>query len=253
VRRAIGLRRATLRAQAIEVDTEPTDDDPRVDSLHFDFRLADLNGYSWDFPTIVQGERKVCRGVYLITGSAHAPARNYLARYLELRGLDIADYRLKQYAESGFEPGAAMSRPRVLLVGEAAGIDIASGEGIPQAIAYGELAATYLSASFRDGEFGFADWRHQVRSAGVGTRLRLRHLAYQLFFGPRRDIAERVALACPTLLDVAVRDFAGVDYGPIDVARGMLELMPQVAAHPSLFARSLRVVLGGGRSLAHPS
>ena len=247
VRRAVGLAPSRLRAQAVEVDTDPSAGDPRSDALHFDFRLRDLNGYAWDFPTIVGGERKVCRGVYVITDRQHEPARFYLARYLELRGLSIADYRIKQYAERGFEPGAAMSRPRVILVGEAAGIDIASGEGIPQAIAYGQLAATYLSGALRDGEFGFADWRHQVRSAGVGKRLRIRHLAYELFFGDRRDLIERVALDCPALMDVAVRDFAGVAYGPIDVARGLLQLVPQVAEHPSLFTRSLEVLLSRGR------
>ncbi len=188
VRRSVGLVRGRLRGRAVEVDTERTDADPRHDSLHFDLRYRDLNGYAWDFPTIVDGQRKVCRGVYLIANGTKDSVRSCLARHLRERGLDLADYRLKHFAERGFEPNQRISWPRVLLIGEAAGIDIATGEGIPQAIAYGELAARYVAAAFRDRTFGFGDWRREVCSCGVGKRLRIRHAVFKLFFGPDRSI-----------------------------------------------------------------
>jgi menaquinone-9 beta-reductase len=234
-RRAAGLPRASLRAQAVEVDTEPAPDDPPRDALHFDFRYRDLHGYTWDFPTLVGGEKMVCRGVYLVTGAPHAPAREWLARTLADRGLDLAGYRIKQYAEQGFAAWEPISRPGLLLVGEAAGIDIGTGEGIPQAIAYGELAGRYLAEAFRAGDFAFADWLDQVKGHGVGRRLLVRHTAFRWFYGKERARAERMVLRVPEMVRIAARDFGGLPLSRGLVARAVAQLGPQLLLHGPRF------------------
>ena len=110
----------------------------------------DLRGYAWDFPTLVAGQPLVCRGAYVIHNMAHDSPKARIDHYLRERGLRLADYKLKQFAERGFEPGAEIAKPRVLLVGEAAGIDIATGEGIAQAIEYGALAGPYLADAAKE-------------------------------------------------------------------------------------------------------
>ena len=65
---------------------------------------------------------------------ADAPAaveiQAVLAAELELRGLDLRKLKKKRYAELTFDPHIPVSRAHVLLVGEAAGIDPVTGEGI---------------------------------------------------------------------------------------------------------------------------
>jgi hypothetical protein len=109
VRRQAGFARPTLRAQVVELDTEGVPADLPRDTIVFDFLTRELRGYAWDFPTLVAGQPLVCRGVYVLGVAADHP-RTRLAAYLAARGLDLARYRLKQFAERGFEPGARAAR-----------------------------------------------------------------------------------------------------------------------------------------------
>ena len=87
-----------------------------------------------------------------------------LAERLRERGLSIDRYRLKRFAERGFELHVPYAAPRALLVGEAAGIDGLTGEGIPQAIEYGAVAGAYLADKIGQGDFSFGDWSSVVRA-----------------------------------------------------------------------------------------
>src|SRR6185369_2448807 len=64
VRRALGAPKGRWLAQVIEVDTPATPQDFPRDLLHFDITDRSLQGYVWDFPTLVNGEALVCRGIY---------------------------------------------------------------------------------------------------------------------------------------------------------------------------------------------
>jgi len=249
VRRQAGFPRGALRAQVVELDTEGVPGDPPRDTIVFDLDATDLHGYGWDFPTLVDGRPLMCRGIYVIrdgdprarpqngapAGAIAAPGepagevRPRLDTYLGRRGLDPARYRLKHYAERGFEPGAAIARPRVILVGEAAGIDIATGEGIAQAIEYGAVAGPYLARAFSNQALEFADWRRTVDLDHVGWQLRLRHACYRAFFGRGRPRVERLLPRLPTLLKLGARDFAGQPLSALDVLRGSAQLFTEVA------------------------
>jgi flavin-dependent dehydrogenase len=228
VRRLAGFPRGALRAQVVELDTEDAPGDLPRDTLVFDFAAGDLRGYAWDFPTVVDGRPLVCRGVYALGVAADHP-RDRLAAYLAARGLDLARYRLKQFAERGFEPGAEIARPRVLLVGEAAGIDIATGEGIGQAIEYGAVAGDYLARGLDADRLGFADWRRTVERHHLGVQLRLRHAAHRVFYGRRRAQVERMLPRIGELLRAGVQDFAGVPMSGLGIVRGVGQLVVAAA------------------------
>jgi hypothetical protein len=145
------------------------------DTAVFDFSTSDLRGYAWDFPTQVAGAPLVCRGVYVLhDGMRHdaGEAKRRIAEYLAARGLPPDAYPLKQFAEQGFAPGAEIARPRVLLAGEAAGIDIATGEGIGQAIEYGAVAGPYLARALAVDDLAFTDWRRTVDHHHLGLAVR---------------------------------------------------------------------------------
>jgi flavin-dependent dehydrogenase len=238
VRRSIGLSPAQLRAQVVELDTEPVASDPPRDALHFDFTRADLAGYLWDFPTLVDGERLVCRGVYRIArgGAAQRGHRDdlhgRLGQHLTAKGLDISRYRPKPYAERGFAADERLSAPRVLLVGEAAGIDIATGEGIAQAIQYGALAGRYLARAFQRSAFGFSDWLARVKSASLGWQLRQRLWVQERFYGRERDLMERLVLSAPSGVRLGMRQFAGKSFGAATVASTAAELFFGITRAP---------------------
>lgn len=220
VRRATGFPRHELRAQVCELDTPASPLDLPRDTVVFDMSDRALAGYTWDFPTQVAGTPLVCRGAYVIHNLSHDSPHDHLARYLEARGMALADFKLKRYAERGFEPGAAIASPRVLLVGEAAGIDIATGEGIAQAIEYGATAAPYLARAFEREDFGFASWRGYVDRHHIGWALRIRHLCYRWFYGERRPAVERMMPGLGKLFQVGVEDFAGLPLSKLAIVRG---------------------------------
>jgi len=228
VRRQLGFARGALRAQVVELDTEAAAIDQPRDTVVFDFQTSALRGYAWDFPTLVDGAPKVCRGVYVL-GVAEDHPRARLADYLAARGLDIARYRIKQFAERGFEPGQPLSRPRVLLVGEAAGIDIATGEGIGQAIEYGALAGPYLARALDDDQLGFADWRRAIDRRHLGIQMRIRHAAYRAFYGRGRATLERMMPRMPALFRAGVQDFAGVPISGLGLVRGAGQFLAAAA------------------------
>jgi flavin-dependent dehydrogenase len=241
VRRAGAFPKGELRAQVVELDTEAVEGDPERDTLHFEFGQSDLNGYLWDFPTIVQGKPMMCRGAYFIRGRGHDDVRARLSSHLAKKGLDMSRYRLKPFSERGFEPGAPMSRPRVLLAGEAAGIDIATGEGIAQAIAYGALAGPYLARAFEAEDFGFEDWLDTVEDADEGRRLLLRHKAYRWMFGPERPVVERILRGAPGLVRLAAQGFAGKPHPPGVWPRTAAALVPLVLQlGPKLLLKKMR-------------
>jgi flavin-dependent dehydrogenase len=247
-RRLAGFAAHALRAQVVELDTESLPTDVPRDTILFDFTARDLRGYAWDFPTVVANQPLVCRGAYVIhtpgarSGSAgprsaaegrrdestDTPKRR-IEQYLISRGLDLSRYKLKQYAERGFEPGSEIARPRVLLVGEAAGIDIATGEGIAQAIEYGYVAGPYLAKAFARDDWGFGGWRTHLEGRHLGWQLRVRHLYYEVFYGHRREQVERLLPQMRSVISIAVQDFAGKKLSKLDMVRGAAQFLTAMA------------------------
>jgi flavin-dependent dehydrogenase len=232
VRRALGLPAGRLRAQVLELDTEPVAGDRARDLVHFDLADPGFTGYAWDFPTVVDGRALVCRGVYhLRLDDREVDLHAMLAARLSRLGLDIARYRLKRFAERGFELHRPCAAPRVLLVGEAAGIDALTGEGIAQAIEYGALAGPYLAEKLAGDDLRFDDWRARVLAARLGRDLRARAHFLPLLAAPAlRPLLDRVLLDCPALVRAALEHFAGarVPRGPL--ARAVAGALPGAVA-----------------------
>jgi flavin-dependent dehydrogenase len=210
VRRALGLPGGRYRAQVIEVDTELAPGDKEQNLLHFDASWPNLHGYAWDFPTLVDGVPLVCRGFYhLLTDASDVDIHALLAARLAERGLTLEKYRIKRFAERGFEHHQAYARPRVVLVGEAAGIDGLTGEGIAQAIAYGAFSGGYLAQKLAHDDLRFDDFTRRLARSDVGIDVGVRAHILPHFFGPRRPMLERLLLASPELVALGMDHFAG--------------------------------------------
>lgn len=244
VRRAAGFGQARYLAQAVEVDTEVTDADSPRDLLGFDMSRRSLPGYYWDFPTVLGGEPKVCRGVYYLKthngGASPVEIGTVLDDELARRGLDAKRYRKKRFAERGFYRRGRMARPRVLLVGEAAGIDPITGEGIAQAIQYGATAGRYLAEKLKVGDTTFSDWAERVRASSVGRDLLVRTAMMSLYFGPARPDVERYFHDTPEVVAVGLQHFGGKRWSRAGMIRGAWGAMK------ALSRAGLRVPLSSG-------
>jgi flavin-dependent dehydrogenase len=235
VRKALGLGAGQLRAQVVEVDTEPVPGDPGRSLLHFDASDPGLPGYAWDFPTVVDGRPLVCRGVYRLKlddrrdGGPDVSA--LLAARLWRQGVDPAGCKNKRYAERGFEPAVCVARGSLMLVGEAAGIDPVTGEGIAQAIEYGVLAGRFLARhlSSQDAPSAVVRWNDEVAASRLARDLRIRTRFVRLFYGPSRPRVERFLTETPDALYVGCQHFAGQPYDWSRLAgvlaRGAAELL----------------------------
>ena len=145
----------------------------------------------------------------------HLDIRAMLAARLAERGLDIERYPIKRFAERGFDLHEPFAAPRVVLVGEAAGIDGLTGEGIAQAIAYGAFAGP-LPRREAPGERpvvrrlsrGASPARRWASSSAFGARI----LPY--FFGKNRGKVERFLVRTPDFVAVGA-----AFRGPAAVAR----------------------------------
>jgi flavin-dependent dehydrogenase len=215
VRKSMGLGAGELRAQVIEVDTEPVDGDRDRALLHFDSVDRRVAGYAWDFPTVVDGRALVCRGIYHLRTPGDARRETpdlaaLLAERLRGMGIDPARCHNKRYAERGFEPAARLAQGRRMLVGEAAGIDPVTGEGIAQAIEFGAMAGRFLATAARapDGLGGVEGWSREVEASRLARDLRIRVRLMGLFYGPWRDEVESFLAATPDALFVGCQHFA---------------------------------------------
>jgi len=234
VRRALGLPSGRLRAQVIELDTEEVRGDPERNMLHFDASDPRLAGYAWDFPTLVDGKAMVCRGVYQLKAGESAAAeddidvRAVLGDRLAARGLDIRRYRIKRFAERGFERHTPYAAQRAMLVGEAAGIDGLTGEGIAQAIAYGAFAGPYLAEKLARRDFAFSDFAKRLAESPVGFELRVRARTIPYYFGAHRAMIERFVLSTPDFFAMGLEHFAGRKLSRSRLAKSALSFGAQL-------------------------
>ncbi|MCC6524361.1 MAG: FAD-dependent monooxygenase [Polyangiaceae bacterium] len=235
VRRALGLPKGRWRAQAVEVDT-PDDGSLAPDELRFDLSLRRIAGYAWDFPTLVAGRRMIGRGLYRLGREAAAglgaaaadeawpDLAELLRERLRALGVDTDGLAVRRFAERGLCPSEACARPRVLLVGEAAGVDPVLGEGIAQAVLYGEVAARYLAPRMRSGDCDFADWPAALSQTRLGLDLRVRARALGVVYAARtRPFVERWLTRSHALARAGARYFAGRPVPRAWLARAALD------------------------------
>jgi flavin-dependent dehydrogenase len=214
-RRALGLPAATMLAQVLEVDTPAVAADRPRDLLYFDLHDRELAGYFWDFPTLVDGEALVCRGVYQLrsgTSAAEGPAgpdlTSRLGARLAAQGLSIESCKRKRYSERGYVSRERVGDDRCLLVGEAAGIDPTTGEGIAQAIEYGVLAGHFLARVLR-GRAEARSWGRELARSRLGLDLRVRSRLARAFYGDARPELEAMLVSGDSAVRAGSRHFGG--------------------------------------------
>ncbi len=157
------------------------------DHAYFDFFPVPSGsaGYTWDFPTQVDGQSCRCWGIYdtnVLAGEPRPPLKDPLAEEMRRQGYALDDYEIKGHPIRWFSPFSTFSVPRVILVGDAAGADGIFGEGISIALGYGQVAAHAIRDACHSGDFSFRDYRRRILLSPLGQALAFRTVVTQVIY-----------------------------------------------------------------------
>ncbi|MCL5610970.1 MAG: NAD(P)/FAD-dependent oxidoreductase [Chloroflexi bacterium] len=146
---------------------------------YFDFLPVPngIAGYTWDFPTRVNGQPMRCWGIYdtnILAYQERPALKQPLAEEMLRHGFDLSLYEIKGHPIRWFSPFDQFSVARVLLVGDAAGADGLFGEGISIALGYGLVAANTIRAAVARNDFSFRDYRRRILLSPLGQALTVR-------------------------------------------------------------------------------
>jgi flavin-dependent dehydrogenase len=228
VRKRLHAREATpIRLFRAEIPAPPSW--RGRDDMVYDFSLmADgLRGYLWVFPS--PDER-------LNVGLMHHPRVKLsgaalvelLARGLRGHGIELPRPATRGWPAWSYAPGRAVSAPHVLTLGDAAGIDALTGEGIAVAMEHAIVAGDAIAAALLRSDFSFAGYRRALRRATVGRELALdRWLARFLYAGRRWRSWLSLVLYDRDVLEL----YAARVAGGLVLADQKLRLVRALAAH----------------------
>jgi flavin-dependent dehydrogenase len=193
VRRSLQWPESLPLARTLEVvhSVDPAQDpDYSCNRMSFDFSAVTthrLQGYTWDFPTALDGRPAVNRGVFdsRVWPKRRRPRlKEVLAAVAERSGCSICDYPLKSAPIRWWDGRARVSAERVLLAGDAAGTDPLFGEGISFSLSHGQVAAEVLHRAFGQGDLRFADYRERLLEhpvvGQIPTRRLIARIGYRL-------------------------------------------------------------------------
>lgn len=171
-----------------------------------------LRGYLWVFPA---------PGRLINVGIMHYPSsrQSGVALTEQLRaGLDELGITLPRKGTRGwpvwgYHPGKAVSAPRIVTVGDAAGIDGLTGEGIAVAMEHAIVAGDAIARGLAHDDLSFDTYRRDLRRAVVGRELALdrwlARLIYQRGEGWRNWLA--LVLYDPDVLEMYAARVAGTE------------------------------------------
>jgi flavin-dependent dehydrogenase len=228
VRKLLALREPARKGHLYVLETALAagDHGPRCGLCDFDLRVADdgVEGYYWDFPTVIEGAPAVSRGIYHANFTPLPDLKRHLAASLAARGIDIARVKLKPFSTRPLVPGSKFALDRLALVGEAAGIDATTGEGIAQSILTAAIAARHLARGVRTGESALDDYGAEVLRSRVGRHLLQSAWLARRVYGQRGASWRAFVAGSPLAREAGARWYAGRPLGWSTKARLALGL-----------------------------
>ncbi len=225
-KRLVRREGAPIRLFRAEIPAPPAWRD-RADML-YDFSLMPrgLRGYLWVFP-VPDGRLNVGLMHHPNPKLSGAALVELLREGLREHGLSLGD-AARGWPAWGYAPASAVSAPHVLALGDAAGIDALTGEGIAVAMEHALVAGDTIADGLARGDFSFRGYRRALRRATVGRELALdRWLARLLYGGARWRMWLDLVLHDPDVLEL----YAARVAGGLILADQKLRLVGALARH----------------------
>jgi flavin-dependent dehydrogenase len=234
LRKLLGYREPTRKGHLYVAETpaSASDEGPLEGLCDFDLRVADdgIDGYYWDFPTLVDGKPGVNRGIYHANIHPRSDLKASFARSLSRRGIDINRVRIKPFSTRPWVRGTRFAFERLALVGEAAGIDRVTGEGIAQALLTGALASKHLARALRTGEVSLEGYHHEATRARVGRHLGQSAWLAEHVYGSRGATWRALFAREPLARELGARWYSGAPLAWTEKARLGAKLALSLAA-----------------------
>ncbi|MCP4687789.1 MAG: NAD(P)/FAD-dependent oxidoreductase [Desulfobacterales bacterium] len=188
VRRKMKLHNPARMARTLETLTPETRLDIQNGVALFDVSPGEfgLQGYYWDFPGVIKGRPFMSRGVYdsrVHPKRPRASLKVALGDSLLERKRRLEECNVKSHPIYWFDGKGAFSRPRVILAGDAAGVDPFMGEGISFALGHGRVAASAIINAFQKRDFSFSDYKQRILHDPLLSQLTSRARLARFFYG----------------------------------------------------------------------
>jgi menaquinone-9 beta-reductase len=248
VRRAVfdSSKVAVGRALMVDVPVNPEATREFIEHRYvFDFRCVagGISGYSWSFPCFIEGRPHLNVGIYDQLPREDRASRGEQDLMLsELRkafpelaldGLARRTMNWHAFPIRWFQRSDRYSLGRVILAGDAAGVDPLMGEGISCAFEHGKLAAAAVEGLL-DGDLqALSRYDDSLHRGSIGRKLRILEFAARNFYGRHHRAFFRVASISRRAQEIGVDWYNGAAH---------LDELPPAA----LIARWARAVLFGG-------
>ncbi len=187
----------------------------------FDFTCvaAGISGYSWSFPCLIEGRPHLNVGIYdqhpgraVVPGEHKADLLDGLAAAFPQLPIPSTHRRgYKAFPIRWYAPEQSFVRGRVLLAGDAAGVDPLMGEGISYAFEHGKLAAQAIDDFLSGKPTALADYDRALHHGAVARKLRRLSFAARRFYGPRHKLYFRLASLSRGTQRIGIDWYNGVD------------------------------------------
>jgi geranylgeranyl reductase family protein len=189
VRRLLRLRRhgRVMMGMEIQVPADQVFPGPGQNVASFDYTQVScgLPGYCWIFPSRHEGLSMLSLGILEAsfgTGK-RSSLKSAFSRWLTGRGLDLRDFNLQAHPALRYCPRLPCAKHRVLLVGDALGVDPLFGEGITSALGLGVIAAESALCAITANDFSFSQYEQHIRSSLIGNIMRRRSILARRLYG----------------------------------------------------------------------
>jgi geranylgeranyl reductase family protein len=154
-------------------------------AMVYDFTpmTSGLRGYLWIFP-VTGGRANVGVMHYPSTRRTGPQLLRVLRDGLASYGIDLPARGSRGWPVWGYDPRAPVAAPRLLTVGDAAGIDGLTGEGIAVALEQAQIAGDFAARALASGDPRFGEYRRALRRATIGRELALDRMLARLLYQP---------------------------------------------------------------------
>jgi len=169
----------------------------------FDFNCvaAGIRGYSWSFPCLIEGRPYLNVGIYDQCPREAVDDAQPKARLLDALASAFPDLPIPLAGHGGYKafpirwytPQQSFAAARVLLAGDAAGVDPLMGEGISYAFEHAKLAAQAVDRFLNNDTGALAAYDDALHRGATARKLRRLLFAARRFYGPRHRLYFRLA------------------------------------------------------------
>jgi flavin-dependent dehydrogenase len=199
-----GGKKSIGRALMVDIPVDPERTREFIDQRYlFDFKCigAGISGYAWSFPCLIDNRPHLNVGIYdqfpPHTGSSQkSPLPDRLREAFPELPLDHFEHRamnFKAFPIRWFNAANNFAKGRVMLAGDAAGVDPLMGEGISCAFEHGKLAAQCIGYLIAGDSGALAKYDAALHKGVVGRKLRKLAFAARRFYGPHHRAYFRLA------------------------------------------------------------